>query len=120
MTTKRDCTHGVHAFSALEPVIADLLEVKAEGVHEIDFSDVLVAENVISFLGSATRSLLQKYVPNPGVLDSRFADLIGAIDRQAYWEDEGGSLILTLDILGNRHFFRIPKELWDTKSVRWN
>ena len=101
-------------------MIADLLEVNADDIHEIDFSDVLVAENVISFLGSATRSLLQKYVPNPGVLDSRFADLIGEIDRQAYWENGDGSLILTLDILGNRHFFRIPKELWDTKAVRWH
>lgn len=118
--TKSDCARGLREAASLEPVIADILDVKAEDVHEIDFSDVLVAENVVSVLGSVTKDLLNKYVPNPGVLDARFSDLIGSIDRQAYWEDGAGSLILTLDILGNRHFFRIPRELWETKAVSWH
>ncbi len=117
---KEDCIAQAHLTRSLQPVIADILDVKTEDIHEIDFGDVMVAENVITVLGSVTKDLLQKYVPNPGMLDSRFADLIGSIDRQAYWENGAGSLILTLDILGNRHFFRIPRELWETKAVRWN
>ncbi|EPR39362.1 hypothetical protein dsx2_3415 [Desulfovibrio sp. X2] len=106
--------------SSLGPTIASLLEVGDSDVHEIDFSDVMVAQDVIGFLGNMTKELLHRYLPNPQLIDSSFSDLIGTIDRKAFWIGKTESLILTLDIIGNRHFFQIPRELWETKARRWN
>lgn len=120
MATDRNLKRTDESVS-LRAILASTVAPDEGDVHEIDFGDIRVSEQVIGYIGQATRELLQRYVPNLSQLDSRHSDLIGAIDNKAFWLGESGSLVLTVEIVGNRHFFKIPRELWETRRIsKWH
>ncbi|EPR31638.1 hypothetical protein dsat_0962 [Alkalidesulfovibrio alkalitolerans DSM 16529] len=120
MATDRDLKRTDESVS-LRAILASTVAPGEGDVHEIDFGDIMISEQVIGYIGQATRELLQRYVPNLSQLDSRHSDLIGAIDNKAFWLGESGSLVLTVEIVGNRHFFKIPRELWETRRIsKWH
>ncbi|WP_029893365.1 hypothetical protein [Desulfohalovibrio reitneri] len=94
--------------------------MEPESFHEIDLGDVALDDRAMYSLGRTAKRAIHRKVPFHVPVSGPFGDLMGSLHRRAYWNEEGGQLVLSVEVLGRIHLVVVPCGQWRLKHTTWN